>query len=187
LIISSIVFLLMFGLNMAEAVRDGDAMDTLFFITEIFDTLIIVTAIFFAATVAIEARELRHSTKGLADDLQRARNKSAKWQSAAETYSRGIGQAINEQMAAWGLSNAECEVATLILKGLSHKEIAEIRASSEATVRQQAAAIYTKSGLRGRNELAAYFLEDLTAPLGKAENFEQNGISFASHEPQAKH
>ena len=65
-----------------------------------------------------------------------------------------------------GLTASECDVASLMLKGLSHKEIAQIRNSSAATVRQQAAAIYGKSGLTSRAELAAYFLEDLF-PSGK--------------------
>ena len=48
-----------------------------------------------------------------------------------------------------------------MLKGMSLKEIAIARDTSEATVRQQAQAIYRKSGLSGRAELAAYFLESL--------------------------
>lgn len=50
-----------------------------------------------------------------------------------------------------------------MLKGFSHKEIARIRSTSEATIRQQAAAIYQKSNLGGRAALSAFFLEDLLA------------------------
>ena len=56
------------------------------------------------------------------------------------------------------------EVALLLLKGLSHKEIAEVRGVAETTVRQQARALYKKAGLGGRNDLAAFFLEDLLGP-----------------------
>lgn len=170
----------MFGLSMLEAVRDGDTMDAFFFFSEMFETLIIVAAIFFAATVAIEARELRASTHGLREELVSTKAKSDKWKHAAETYSQGIGKAIGDQFEAWGLSKGECEVAMLILKGLSHKEIADIRSSSEATVRQQAQAIYSKSGLRGRNELSAYFLEDITLPLGDLKSFERNGVTYTN-------
>jgi DNA-binding NarL/FixJ family response regulator len=52
----------------------------------------------------------------------------------------------------------------LLLKGLSHREIGELRRTSEATVRQQALAVYRKAGLRGRTELSAFFLEDLLLP-----------------------
>ena len=42
--------------------------------------------------------------------------------------------------------------------------MAGIRDTSEATIRQQALAIYRKSGLRSRSELSAFFLEDLLLP-----------------------
>jgi DNA-binding NarL/FixJ family response regulator len=53
-----------------------------------------------------------------------------------------------------------------LLKGLSHKEVAIIRDVSDATIRQQARSIYQKAGVAGRHELAAFFLEDLTLPIG---------------------
>lgn len=62
------------------------------------------------------------------------------------------------------LSPAERQIALLLLKGLSHKEIAQIRLVSETTVRQQARSLYRKAGLSGRNDLAAFFLEDLLGP-----------------------
>jgi hypothetical protein len=51
-----------------------------------------------------------------------------------------------------------------LLKGFSHKEIARLRRTSEMTVRQQATAVYQKSGLGGRAELSAFFLDDLLRP-----------------------
>ena len=62
------------------------------------------------------------------------------------------------------MTAAEREVGLLILKGLSHKEIASLRATTEATVRQQAQAIYRKAGLPGKTAFSAYFLEDLFSP-----------------------
>ena len=56
-------------------------------------------------------------------------------------------------------------MALLLLKGLSHKEVATVRAVSERTVREQARAVYSKSGLTGRAALSAFFLEDLLAPI----------------------
>ena len=58
----------------------------------------------------------------------------------------------------------ERDVALQLLKGLSHKEIACERQTTEGTVRQQALAIYRKAGLGGRSNLAAFFLEGLTLP-----------------------
>lgn len=77
---------------------------------------------------------------------------------------RGLAHAIDEQLDAWGLTPAEKEVAFLLLKGFSFKEIAPVRGTSERTVRQQGLAVYAKSGLAGRAELAAFFLEDLLVP-----------------------
>lgn len=68
---------------------------------------------------------------------------------------------IARQMATWGLSTAELEIGWMILKGLQFKEIAAARGTSERTVRQQAQAIYAKSGLPNRSEFSAHFLEDL--------------------------
>ena len=68
---------------------------------------------------------------------------------------------IQWQFSEWLLSPSEAEVALLLLKGLSIKEIAEARATQEKTVRKQASAIYEKSGLAGRHELSAWFFEDL--------------------------
>jgi DNA-binding CsgD family transcriptional regulator len=71
---------------------------------------------------------------------------------------------MDQQFEAWGMTAAEREVGLLILKGLSHKEIASLRATTEATVRQQAQAIYRKASLPGKTAFSAYFLEDLFTP-----------------------
>jgi DNA-binding NarL/FixJ family response regulator len=47
------------------------------------------------------------------------------------------------------------------LKGLSLKDIALARGVSEKTVKQHNLTIYQKSGLAGRAELSAFFLQDL--------------------------
>ena len=60
-------------------------------------------------------------------------------------------------------------MALLLLKGLSLKEIAQIRATSERTIRAQALSLYGKAGLSGRAALSAFFLEDLLAPIGPVE------------------
>ena len=54
-----------------------------------------------------------------------------------------------------------------MLKGLSFREIAELRETREKTVRQQASSVYRKAGVAGRNELAAWFFEDMleSAPV----------------------
>jgi len=91
-----------------------------------------------------------------------------RWRAEAEEALRGLGAAIDRQFERWGLSPAEREVALHLLKGLSLKDAALERKTSERTVRQQALAVYRKAGLAGRAELAAFFLEDLLLPPGEA-------------------
>lgn len=89
----------------------------------------------------------------------------AAWQQRAQDLLKGLGQAIDDQLDTWHLTPAEKETALFLLKGYSHKEIAQLSEKSERTVRQHAVAVYRKSGLSGRAELSAFFLEDLLLPL----------------------
>ena len=100
---------------------------------------------------------LRRLHRALAD----ARQDAGRWRDENRELVQGLGVAIARQFSAWGLSDAETDVGLLLLKGLSLQEIADLRETSERTVREQARAVYRKSGLAGRNALSAYFLEEL--------------------------
>lgn len=89
------------------------------------------------------------------------------WRERASQALSGLGQAVGRQFQEWGLTPAEQEVALLLLKGKSHKEIAAATGRSERTVRQHAVAAYGKAGVGGRAELAAFFLGDLALPAGE--------------------
>lgn len=106
----------------------------------------------------------RRELKQLHRRLDTARAESRRWRSRYQSTIRGLSEAIEEQFGLWQLSAAEAQVALLLLKGLSFKEIAAARHTSERTVREQARAAYRKAGLGGRSELAAFFLEDLLLP-----------------------
>jgi DNA-binding NarL/FixJ family response regulator len=108
---------------------------------------------------------LRHRAAAMRGALERARTEATVWRERHATVLHGLAQAIDQQLDAWTLTPVEKEVAMLLLKGLSFKEIAAVRGTSERTVRQQAGAVYAKSGLTGRAELAAFFLEDLLVDL----------------------
>jgi DNA-binding CsgD family transcriptional regulator len=107
----------------------------------------------------------REETRTLIRDLEIARAQGQRWRSDARALLDGLGEAIDVQFSRWNLTDAEREVALLLLKGLSLKEIAAVRASSERTVRAQARAVYSKAGITGRAALSAFFLEDLLAPI----------------------
>lgn len=100
----------------------------------------------------------------LGGDLEATRRAAARYQAEANEALRGLGAAIDTQFERWGLTVAEREVGLLMLKGLSHKEVADLRGTSEQTVRQQALVVYRKAGLRNRSDLSAFFLEDLLLP-----------------------
>lgn len=114
--------------------------------------------------VSREARELAELSRDLQANLEASRQEAAKWRQDTADLVSGLSGAIDRQLVRWGLTPAEQEVALLLLKGLSHKEVAELRGTGEATVRQQARALYKKAGLGGRHDLAAFFLEDLLGP-----------------------
>lgn len=87
------------------------------------------------------------------------------WKEKSKSSAGAIRDMIDQQLGLWQLSQSEKDVALFLIKGLSMKEIAEIRQTQEKTVRSQATTIYRKAGLSGRQELAAFFLEDiLTGP-----------------------
>jgi DNA-binding CsgD family transcriptional regulator len=88
-----------------------------------------------------------------------------RWRARATRLLQGLGAEIDAQFERWSLTPAERQVALLLLKGLGHKEAASVLGRSERTVRQHAVAVYRKSGLGGRAELAAFFLEDLLLPM----------------------
>jgi len=88
------------------------------------------------------------------------------WRASAEAALADFGKAVDERFTAWGLTPTERDIALRLLKGHSHKQIAFETGRSERTVRQHAVAVYQKSGLGGRAELSAFFLEDLLLPQG---------------------
>ena len=93
--------------------------------------------------------------------LAETREESEAWRAETRRVLEGLGAAIDAQFDSWRLSDAEKDVALLLLKGLSHKEVATLRATAERTVRQQAASVYAKAGVEGRSGLSAFFFEDL--------------------------
>ena len=134
------------------------------FVAQTFEMTVFVAAL---AGIGIHAWQLasaRTRSERLDRELTETKAEAQRWSREAKDVLKGLGAAIDAQFDKWGLTRAERDVALLQLKGLRHKEIAELRHTSERTVRQQALSIYRKSGLGGRTDLAAFFLEDLLLP-----------------------
>ena len=90
------------------------------------------------------------------------------WKKSAEAALAGFSGAVEQQFRKWNLTPVEREIALLLLQGHGHKQIAGRTGRSDRTVRQHAASVYEKSGLGGRAELAAFFLEGLFLPTAGA-------------------
>jgi DNA-binding NarL/FixJ family response regulator len=131
------------------------------------EAAVMAAALAGAAILWRQLRSARREAERLSGDLVAARHEVERFRNEAHDALRGLGEAIDRQFTRWQLTPAEREVGLLLLKGLSHREVAAARSTGETTIRQQALAIYRKSGLRNRSELSAFFLEDLLLPAAQ--------------------
>lgn len=124
---------------------------------------IVIAAILFSVVIIIyiKSKKIEQKLKIAQESLKELALKAQMWREQNQGLTQGLSEAIDKQLCGWGLSSAERDIAFLLLKGLSMKEIANLRKTSERTVRQQTSSIYNKSKLNGRAELSAYFLEDV--------------------------
>ena len=93
--------------------------------------------------------------------VSQARDRVARAEVALRTASGAFADVIEAQFSNWGLTGAETDVAWFSLKGFSSAEIANLRGTSEGTVKAQTNAIYRKAGVNGKAQLLALFVEDL--------------------------
>lgn len=110
----------------------------------------------------------RKTTLKLRAELDQTRQDLGFWKQRSESFITGLALAIDEQFNKWDLTPSEKEVALFLIKGLSTKEISDLRSASEKTVRAQATSIYKKANVHGRHELSAFFLEDLLLPQSQS-------------------
>ncbi len=73
---------------------------------------------------------------------------------------------VEERFDTWGLTPAERDVALFAVKGMSLSQIAELRQTSEGTIKSQTNAIYRKAGVSGRMQLLSLFVDDLMDEKG---------------------
>ena len=133
----------------------------------LFEGLVMALALAGGVIMWLQFRTVQLRARQLSADLEVAQGEVQRFREEAHEALRGLGEAIDHQFTRWGLSPAEREIGLLLLKGLSHKEVAQMRSTTETTIRQQALAVYRKSGLRSRAELSAFFLEDLLLPVAQ--------------------
>jgi DNA-binding CsgD family transcriptional regulator len=162
LIVTGIALLLLLD------VVDEERVDLFGLASELVEISLIVTVSFATVLLFLRVESQEQAQQRMSSEIGLARREGTEWRARVEHLMRGLGAAIDQQFDDWGLTDAEKDVALLLLKGLSHKEVAALRGRAERTVRQQALAVYRKSNLDGRASLAAYFLEDLLLPSWEA-------------------
>jgi DNA-binding CsgD family transcriptional regulator len=156
-----------FALLMAlETVTQMEEITPLEFFGDAMSLLLTIGAAVGVALLLQRIHAQHEEQMALTRDLAIARAEGDAWRSKVQSHLAGLKGEMDKQFEDWGMTTAEREVGLLILKGLSHKEIAVLRATTDATVRQQAQAIYRKAGLPGKTAFSAYFLEDLFASDG---------------------
>lgn len=77
--------------------------------------------------------------------------------------SQGLHDIMEQHFADWGLTPAETDVATFLVKGVDTPEIARLRGSAEGTVKAHLNAIYRKAGVSGRPGLLSLLIEEVLA------------------------
>jgi DNA-binding NarL/FixJ family response regulator len=156
-----------FALLMAlEVVTEDEPVGIADFLVDALAMALLVASATGVSLLASSFQREREEKQALVRDLEVARAEGRAWRENAQSYLSGLGQEIEKQFEKWQLTPAECEVGLLMLKGFSHRELAGLRGTTEATVRHQAQAVYQKSGLPGRSSFCAYFLEDLLPSKG---------------------
>lgn len=153
-------FCLLLGLEIAVE----DEISALQVLLEVVELLLTIIAAVGIALLVGRMHAQHEERMALVRDLQLARVEGEGFRAQVQSHLDGLGAEIEKQFQAWSLTSAEREIGVLMLKGFGHQEIAALRRTSEATVRQQARGIYQKSGLEGRRSFCAFFLEGLLPP-----------------------
>lgn len=118
--------------------------------------LTVIATVYLSHDLMRRSRQVKTLAQRLAKADKQIDNMTSQMRSARQEYS----QAVSSQFTTWGFTKSEQQVAFLLLKGLSFKEIAEVRQTKEKTVRQQASSIYSKADVDGRHTFCAWFMED---------------------------
>lgn len=125
-------------------VRDGEHLDDLHLGLEMFAALALIAGVLF---LMLELRRLLVRMGDMDAGLKVARGQMA------EVMNRFFGE--------WNLTEAERDVALMILKGLDNEAIAQVRSTAPGTVRAQTTSIYAKSNTQGRPQFVSLFVEEL--------------------------
>ncbi|WP_299617406.1 LuxR C-terminal-related transcriptional regulator [Pelagibius sp.] len=158
----AVFVLIVFGTSAAEIIAefaDGEALGSMADDLSRFVLSAVVLGVF-----VFEYRVQQRALRELGGQLNKARGQLARLDTRSQELASQYRAVMQKQFDAWNLTASEQDVVIGMLKGLSFREIAQLRETREKTVRQQASAVYRKAGVASRNELAAWFFEDMLEP-----------------------
>lgn len=160
-VLAAAVLALAGGMTALDRLVDGAPATGADLAVDFLDRLVLLLGVWVIATLAIRVAALDRDAERLRHEMGLVSLAARNWRQRSRRLLEGLSEAIDAQFRDWGLTPAEADIAGLMLKGVALADIAALRRTSEATIRQQAQSVYRKSGLANRAELAAYFLEDL--------------------------
>lgn len=104
-------------------------------------------------------RMVRYVWSSFQFELEVSKKTAGQYERMVKDFIGEFKKFIEDEFEKWQLSQSEKEIAYLLLKGTSSKDIAAKRFTSERTIRNQCAAIYHKSSTKGKVEFSAHFLQ----------------------------
>ena len=101
-----------------------------------------------------------------------SRQKLAHLQRQVRVASGALRDVMEEFFENWNLSTSERDVATFAMRGYTNPQIADLRGTSEATIKTQINAIFRKADVSSRSQLLGLLLDALleAAPSANPEN-----------------
>ncbi|WP_157033205.1 helix-turn-helix transcriptional regulator [Loktanella sp. S4079] len=150
-----------------DIVRESPPWDMGDIALDIAETALLVLMVVAVAWSTQRVTQMRDDQQAFRDALVRHAAQGADWRAARSQEIAAMSDAIALEFRAWGLTGEEMDVAELLLKGASLKEIALAQRTSLAQVRDRANAVYRKAGISGRVALSAYFLDSLFAQTAR--------------------
>jgi len=161
-IIFAVFVIFIFCTSVWEIVFEFAAGETM---SEMADDLArLALSVFVLAVFAYEYRAQQLALRQFSQQLSRAQGGLSRLEPQTVEIANQYRSVMQRQFDAWQLTESEQDVVILMLKGLSFREISQLRETREKTVRQQASTVYRKANVASRHELAAWFLEDLLEP-----------------------
>ena len=112
---------------------EGETLTLSDFLIDAVTILLTVGAAVGVGLVAHRVQSQHEEKLTLTRDLESARSEGNGWRKMVQQHSASLRAGVDQQFEIWGMTDAEREIGLLILKGMSHKEIAAARETTDAT------------------------------------------------------